>query len=150
MHGALRIEKNEGMLDLRHRHLVLLLSPPDSCPAYADALNKHTVAWTRNRLAHSPRLEFHLTWSLATLQSHGSFLRGLAASESRAAGVMRALQRALTSHQTDLFKLCQVCCGVRRSSVFPDSRRGGGDDDVTEPKQKQATKYVCRVGVAVV
>ncbi|CAN0376847.1 unnamed protein product, partial [Hapterophycus canaliculatus] len=31
-----------------------------------------------DRLAHSPRLEFHLTWSLSTLQSHGGFLRGLA------------------------------------------------------------------------
>ncbi|CAN0497218.1 unnamed protein product, partial [Ectocarpus sp. 12 AP-2014] len=37
-----------------------------------------------DRLTHSPRLEFHLTWSLSTLQAHGGFLRGLAASDSRA------------------------------------------------------------------
>lgn len=60
-----------------------------------------------DRLVHSPRLEFHLTWCLSALQCHGTYLRNLTSLESRAVGTMRALQRALTSHQNDLFKLCQ-------------------------------------------
>ncbi|CAN0500148.1 unnamed protein product, partial [Discosporangium mesarthrocarpum] len=60
------------------------------------------------RLTRSPRLEFHLTWALATLQSHGPHLKGLTSLDTRAVGALRNIQRALTAHQTDLFKMCQV------------------------------------------
>ncbi|CAM9795443.1 unnamed protein product [Choristocarpus tenellus] len=60
-----------------------------------------------DRLGHSPRLEFHLTWCLVALRYHGSHLKGLAASDTRAVSTMRNLQRVMTLHQTDLFKLCQ-------------------------------------------
>lgn len=83
-------------------------TPVSSVPLVVRALQgeayvKRLLALLAKKMDASPHLEFYLQWSLAVLNAHGAKMR--ADSSSSFLATLRALQKSVARHLTDLAKL---------------------------------------------
>jgi len=80
--------------------------PVENIPLVAQALKdtylKRLLELLGKRLQASPHIEYYLRWSLAILNSHGPMLRE---HSTEFLGTLRALQKSLAIHFTDLSRV---------------------------------------------